>query len=218
MSSRSDIVKPSASKPSSSSSKPSSSKPSSSRPKSSVPATRKIEPKDYDLLVDTIRVTVHTTGKFFDSDTRSGNHASIYLLASNGASVRLNMTKLTADAKRGTYQLTYCRYQHTNSSLIDFDLKATSRGLKVKHVLELIEERKRDKYKLARSGLGCRFWVQTIIKDLQEMKFISSSSEVSAADAVEGLRYSYSKGKRPELDEVDPGSFGTSWDKRSERR
>ncbi|EDN93084.1 predicted protein [Sclerotinia sclerotiorum 1980 UF-70] len=48
---------------------------------------------------------------------------------------------------------------------------------------------------------------QTVIKDFQEMEFISSSSNVSTGDVVEGLRYNYSKGKKPEIDEIDPGSF-----------
>ncbi|KAF7897893.1 uncharacterized protein EAF01_008859 [Botrytis porri] len=180
---------------------------SSTKPRGSNSATRDIEEGDYELKIQKIRVTVHTTGKFFPSDTRSGNHASIYLLTSNNASVRLNMAKLSADATMGTYQTIYCSYQDTNSSLKDFDLKATGRGLTVGHVLGLVEEKNRDKYKLARSGLGCRHWVRTIINDLHEAGYISSSSPLSTEDALNALKYNYSKGKNPEREDIDPGTF-----------
>ncbi|TGO61284.1 hypothetical protein BOTNAR_0131g00010 [Botryotinia narcissicola] len=136
-------------------------KPSSSRtkPKDSRSSTRAVEKSDYNLVVKAIRVTIHTTGKFFESDIRSGNHASIFLLTSNDASVRLNMTKTSADATMGTYKIRYCSYQRTSSSLRDFDFTATSQGLTVGHVLKLIEQKKRNKYQLALSGLGCRHWV-----------------------------------------------------------
>ncbi|KAF5871212.1 uncharacterized protein Bfra_007725 [Botrytis fragariae] len=184
-------------------------KPSSSRtkPRESSSATRDVEDRDFDLDVHTIRVTVHTTGKFFEGDTRSGNHASIFLLTSNNASVRLNMTKLSADATMGTYQMIYCRYQRTNSSLRDFDLTATGRGLKVGHVLELVKKKRRNEYQLARSGLGCRHWVKTVIRDFNDAGFISSSSTLTTEDAINGLRYNYSKGKDPEPEKIDPGTF-----------
>ncbi|KAF7935314.1 uncharacterized protein EAE97_008221 [Botrytis byssoidea] len=194
-------------------------KPSSSRtkPKDSRSSTRAVKESDYDLVVKAIRVTVHTTGKFFESDIRSGNHASIFLLTSNDASVRLNMTKTSADATMGTYEIKYCSYQRTNSSLRDFDLTATSQGLTVGHVLQLIEKKKRDEYQLARSGLGCRHWVKTVIRDFNDAGFISSSSPLTTEDAVNGLRYNYSKGKNPELEEIDPGTFVTDIPKKVNR-
>lgn len=135
------------------------------------------------------------------------------------------MTKLGADATMGTFQATYCRYQQTNSSLRDFDLTATSQGLKVGQILQLVYNNGRDKYQLARSGLGCRHWVwvthnisskttklifshrKTVIRDLDGAGFVSSRSRVTTEDAVNGLRYNYSKGKQPVLEEMDPGTF-----------
>ncbi|KAM0158090.1 hypothetical protein ACHAQE_005675 [Botrytis cinerea] len=195
---------PANSKKSTKPTKPSS---SSTKPGQSSSATRKIEDRDYDLNVIAIRVTIHTTGKFFEDDDRSGNHASIYLLTSIDTSVRLNMTKLGADATMGTFQATYCRYQQTNSSLRDFDLTATSQGLKVGQILQLVYNNGRDKYQLARSGLGCRHWVKTVIRDFDGAGFVSSRSRVTTEDAVNGLRYNYSKGKQPVLEEMDPGTF-----------
>jgi hypothetical protein len=66
-------------------------------------STRAITSADYSRVVHTIRVTIHTTGKFFEGDTRSGNHASIYLLTEDGSSsIRLNMTKVGPTATMGT--------------------------------------------------------------------------------------------------------------------
>ncbi|KAJ5939731.1 hypothetical protein N7466_002865 [Penicillium verhagenii] len=55
------------------------------------PSTKPLATTDHPCPVQAIKVTVHTTGFFFEGDTRSGNHASIYLLIPNGDSVQLNM-------------------------------------------------------------------------------------------------------------------------------
>ena len=187
-------------------------------------ATRKITADDANLIIQTIRVTIHTTGKFFEGDTRSGNHASIYLLIEDGSSIRLNMIKAGPTDRMGTYDPKYCNYHDSTSSIRNFDVQATS-GLTVNHVLSLVNERRRHIYRLARSGVGCRFWVlvipdadyyiflanlylsQTVIKDIDESCFVASSSPLDAATVVDGLRYNYSRLKTPEFEEVDPGTF-----------
>jgi hypothetical protein len=122
-------------------------------------STRAITSADYTLAVHTIRVTMHTTGKFFEGDTHSGNHASIYLLTADGSSsVRLNMVKAGPVDTMGTYEISYCNYRDSNSSLHNFDIQAAP-GLLVQHVISLINQKGRHKYRLARSGVGCRFWV-----------------------------------------------------------
>lgn len=122
-------------------------------------ATSKLTPQDLLLVVTTIRVTIHTMGKFFQGDTRSGNHASIYLLIANSnKSVRLNMIKAGATDVNGTFEYEKYEYQDSNSSVHDFDMQAI-RGLTVDNVLSLVKGNGRDKYRLARSGVGCRFWV-----------------------------------------------------------
>lgn len=124
-------------------------------------ATRKITADDANLIIQTIRVTIHSTGKFFEGDTRSGNHASIYLLVGGGSSIRLNMIKAGPTDRMGTYDPKYCSYHDSTSSIRNFDVQAVS-GLTVNHVLSLVNERRRHAYRLARSGVGCRFWVSVI--------------------------------------------------------
>ncbi|KAH8789208.1 hypothetical protein BGZ57DRAFT_878674 [Hyaloscypha finlandica] len=170
-------------------------------------STRSITPEDYARIVHTIRVTIHSTGYFFEGDTRSGNHASIYLLTSDGrTSIRLNMVKAGPTDTMGTFKTSHCNYRDTTSSIYDFDIKAVE-GLTVSHVLSLLEQKRRSQYRLARSGVGCRYWVQTIVNDFNENGFIDPNSPVNAAAAIEGLRYNYSRGKEPEFEEVDPGTF-----------
>lgn len=123
-----------------------------------MPNTRNLVNTDGALKVQAIRVTVHTTGLFFESDTRSGNHASIFLLTSDGNSVRLNMTKAQPTHTMGTYIVHHCTYRESTSSLGNFDLHVKE-GLTVKDVLSLVHAKGRDRYRLAPSGLGCRFWV-----------------------------------------------------------
>lgn len=48
---------------------------------------------------------------------------------------------------------------------------------------------------------------QTVVKDLDNSRFIASSSPTTAAAVIEGVRYNYSRRKSPEFEEVDPGTF-----------
>ncbi|KAL3713822.1 hypothetical protein TMatcc_002527 [Talaromyces marneffei ATCC 18224] len=121
-------------------------------------ATRPLTPAEYDLPVRLIRITIHTTGKFFESDTRSGNHASIFLVIGVNRSVRINMTKAGPTDTMGTYTVTWCDYDVSNSSVRDIDITPVQ-GLTVRHITHLITRNGRDKYMLAPSGVGCRYWV-----------------------------------------------------------
>lgn len=122
------------------------------------PTTNPLTAANRDLKVKKIRVTVHTLGYVFDSDGRSSNHASIYLLTSDENSVRLNMIKDGATATMGTLKLTHCQYQEPVSSVQNFDLIPRD-GLTVDEIVQLLYARRRQIYKLAPSGVGCRFWV-----------------------------------------------------------
>ncbi|KAK2735610.1 hypothetical protein FQN55_002194 [Onygenales sp. PD_40] len=158
---------------------------------------------DYSLPVNCIRVTIHTLGKFFESDTRSGNHASIFLLTGDEMSVRLNMTKAAPTDTMGTYTQERCLYDTSRTSLHDMDLPAVQ-GFTVQHVIHLINEKGRHKYRLAPSGVGCRFWVKTVIEDLKSAGYIDP---VSAVQVCNGLQYNYSRDREPEFEAIVPGTF-----------
>ncbi|KAI9748179.1 MAG: hypothetical protein M4579_007291 [Chaenotheca gracillima] len=161
---------------------------------------------DYHRTVETIRITIHTTGLFFESDTRSGNHASIFLLTVGGGSIRLDVYKRTSVDTMGTYRQQVCNYQESRTAVTSFDVQP-SRGLKVHHVIDLITNKGRDRYRLAPSGLGCRFWVFTVINDLNAAGQISTSSPVSAADVGQRLRYNYTVEQAPQFEDFARGRF-----------
>lgn len=125
---------------------------------SGPPRTRPINQADNALPVLSVKITVHTLGYFFQSDKRSSNHASIYLVTPGNVSVQLNMTKAGPTDNMGTLLLQFCPYTDSTSSVRDFYLNARQ-GLNVGQVIALLRAKRRDKYALARSGVGCRYWV-----------------------------------------------------------
>lgn len=172
----------------------------------SSPATRSLTAADRSLGVSWVRVTIHTMGHFFEDDERSGNHASIFLLTSDGAAVRLNMTKAGPTDTMGTLETPYCSFQSSNSSLVDLDVPLVQ-GLTVGHIIDLIFQNGRDRFKLHRSGVGCRYWVMTIMYDLERAGYIHSSATVTATEVHNRLRYNYSRGMAPVFSEIDEGQF-----------
>ncbi|KAK2762202.1 hypothetical protein FQN54_001211 [Arachnomyces sp. PD_36] len=171
---------------------------------SSFPVTN----EHYNLTVLRIRITAHSLGLVFEDDDRSANHASIFLITSSQHSIRLNMTKRGPTDTMGTYTESSCTYISSNSALRNFDLQPAP-GLTVGHAINAIRERGRLNYKLARSGVGCRYWVQTVVNDWAESHMIdtSASALMSPAAVIEALRYNYSQDQNPVFDEVDPGTF-----------
>lgn len=125
---------------------------------SSTPVSR----NDRTLTVATIRVTVHTQGHIFECDTRSSNHASIFLIVGTNMSVRLNMIKAGPTDTMGTYSERTCPYVRSVSRLHDVDVVAVP-GLTVGDFLDDVHEKGLDRYELHHSGVGCRFWVYIIL-------------------------------------------------------
>lgn len=114
--------------------------------------------EDYALPVNYIRVIIEVPETGHESDTYSGSHPSIYLLISDSGSVRLNMFRARPDDTMGTYALERCLYRCIDYPLKVVDLSA-AKGITVGDVIRLIEGKGRDRYELADSGTGCRFWV-----------------------------------------------------------
>lgn len=124
----------------------------------SIATISMLDPRHYRLPVKTFRITTHTVGLVFESDTRSANHVSIYLLMGDLSSVRLNMTKAGPTDTEGTYTEDYYPYEMSHSTVHFNDLRAVG-GLTVGDVTQLVGSKGRKKYTLAPSGVGCRFWV-----------------------------------------------------------
>ncbi|ORY57236.1 uncharacterized protein BCR38DRAFT_490207 [Pseudomassariella vexata] len=133
--------------------------------------------------VTAIRVVIHTTGKFFEGDTRSGNHASIYLLVTGG-SVHINMKKAQAHHTHGTLEVKTHSYQVSRTYV------SRRRG-----------------FNLSRSGKGCRYWVYTILNDLNAAGYISAQSDPSVASVQSWLQFNYSRNQDPEPEPMEEGTF-----------
>ncbi|PGG99568.1 hypothetical protein AJ80_09336 [Polytolypa hystricis UAMH7299] len=161
---------------------------------------------DRTLTVTTIRVTVHTQGFFFDCDTRSSNHASIFLIAGPSKSIRLNMIKAGTTDTMGTYTETSCPYIQSVSSLHDIDVVAAP-GLTVGRFLDVVHQKGLNKYELHYTGVGCRYWVKSVIEAFESAGFIDPSSPVSASQVAHDLEYNYTKNNDREHDPIRPGKF-----------
>ncbi|KMU82186.1 hypothetical protein CIHG_10580 [Coccidioides immitis H538.4] len=149
---------------------------------------------------------MHTLGIIFESDTRSENHTSIYLLTGQRSSVQLNMIKANPTAVMGTLERKFCLYEVSSTALHNIDLRAIE-GLTVGKIIDLLEQKGRDKYQLAPSGVGCRFWVKTMLQDMEDAGYIDPASPTRVSQAYEDIEYNYSKGQARELSPIVPGVF-----------
>lgn len=113
----------------------------------------------YVYHVEAVRVTVHTVGKMFDTDKRSINHASIFLIIGTKQLARLNMTNEGPVGVMGLYKKQMCYYDNSESSLFNIGVCVIKSGLTVGDFVRLIESKRRHEYMLAPTGVGCRFWV-----------------------------------------------------------
>ncbi|PGH04206.1 hypothetical protein AJ80_08551 [Polytolypa hystricis UAMH7299] len=172
-------------------------------------STRDLVAGDYVLSVTNVRVTIHTLGVVFESDRRSENHASTYHLIGGTdveGSAQINIVKASPTDTMGTLQRKFCLYETSKTALHNVELRAVQ-GITVGQVLELLDQKGRGNYKLAPSGVGCRFWVKTMIEDLESAGYIDLSSPAKVSQAYDDLQYSYSKSQDRELDPIIPGVF-----------
>ncbi|ODM21986.1 hypothetical protein SI65_02830 [Aspergillus cristatus] len=161
---------------------------------------------DYTLPVKYIRVIIEVPETGHESDTYSGSHPSIYLLTSDGGSVRVNMHRAKPEDTMGTYVLERCSYWCIDYPLKVVDLSAV-KGLTVGDVTGLVEGKGRVRYKLADSGTGCRFWVKTVIDDLNAAGYIDESA-ASITQAQNALQYNYRMEEEDfQYEEMIPGTF-----------
>ncbi|WEW56150.1 hypothetical protein PRK78_001585 [Emydomyces testavorans] len=162
--------------------------------------SKPVSDDDVAEAVRVIRVTIHTTGFPFESSTRSDNHASIFLVMDNsvdsGKSVRVTMMRNYSECK--------CEYAYSLSSVKDVDLKPTA-NVTVGKFLDLIREKKLDKYELHPDGVGCRFWVKSALQAFQTAGLVDPSADLS--EVYEALEYNHSRGQPPQFSPMVAGKF-----------
>ena len=107
-------------------------------------------------IVIAVRIVAHSMGPVSEGGQLSQNHWSIYLLLQSGGSYRLNMTTNPAPGQdEGIFETTENADDLTRSCVRYWDFDAVS-GLTVAHVLGLIAQKGRQRYRMTGSGVGCR--------------------------------------------------------------
>ncbi|KAJ5712965.1 uncharacterized protein N7483_010146 [Penicillium malachiteum] len=150
--------------------------------------------------VNYIRVVVHAGAAIDGSD----NHWSIYLLLQSGGSVRVNMVTDYGDIN-GRLEWTDLAYLLTTSAIQHWDFPVTM-AIEVRHVADTIYRNRRHQYQFSGGGSGCRFWVRTIMYDLESpdrnYTAVGTSNELW-----QPLQYLYRRGKDPSRINWVEGTF-----------
>ncbi|KAL5380677.1 hypothetical protein PMIN02_010558 [Paraphaeosphaeria minitans] len=155
-------------------------------------------------LVSTFRVVAHTIGPVMPGAAVSQNHWTIYLLVPGG-SVQLNMkTNINASISRGIFEVREHAYEQSNSAVRYFDLPA-AQGVLVDYVEREIRSQRWDQYNMNENGVGCRWWILTVMRGLGQKNYVNPSKVES--ELVPALEYNYSRNLTPIKLEMKQGTF-----------
>ncbi|KAM6479606.1 hypothetical protein HDV62DRAFT_393470 [Trichoderma sp. SZMC 28011] len=151
-------------------------------------------------IVESVRVVVHTTGWLGPGTTMSDNHWSIYLVLTGCKdSVRFNMRADYGDPK-GILDCSSLSYTLPKSALRHWDYQLRG-NISVAHIYQLVIRYRRDEYRMSGGGSGCRFWVLTIIGDLEVNGWLSMVG--ATEDLLPNMLYRYStSGEVQDLDMI----------------
>ncbi|KAF2229437.1 hypothetical protein EV356DRAFT_387128 [Viridothelium virens] len=104
-----------------------------------------------------IRIVVHNTGVYGSPSQMCNNHWTIYLVVNGTESVQINM-RGAENSNQGTLVIDNRNYIVSSSSLRYWDIVPTT-AIYSEHVLDLIYERRRNRYTMSGGGSGCRWWM-----------------------------------------------------------
>ena len=178
------------------------------------------------LVVEKVRFVAHTLGPVAPGAQLSQNHWSVYLLVKGGGSVRLNMaTNDRAGDDNGVFTVTRHAYALTTSAVRHFDF-AVAKDVTVGRILRLIGEKRRQRYRMTPTGVGCRHWMYvfrllsihpgaalmlttstrlTIGSDMAGAALFAESNAVNLLS--QHLQYNYSRNREPVALEIKKGTF-----------
>ncbi|KAJ5984607.1 hypothetical protein N7481_006706 [Penicillium waksmanii] len=170
------------------------------------PLIHDLEESILDLSVEKIRPSFLAAEYGVDPSAHLDTHAVLYLLTADGNSIELNMGSPSALTDMGRMiigQRTFRRHRHCfkHWSLV------VRPGLTVRDILRAIQEERRHIYQFHRSGLGCRYWVRTVINDFREHGFFYLTQNRPLRRFMKGVGYSYPRGQAPEKSPIVRGRF-----------
>ncbi|MCJ1440496.1 MAG: hypothetical protein MMC23_000980 [Stictis urceolatum] len=142
-----------------------------------------------------LRVVAHTMGPVIPGGQVSQNHWSFYLLIPDGGSVRINMEwKPDSPDDRGKLGIIKHTYAQTTSAVRTFDYDV-HRNARVASFLQIIGNKRRQNYKMTPTGVGCRFWVITVLEDWFQAGLVTTPDAVQSLAG--DIRFNYSKYLEP---------------------
>lgn len=165
-------------------------------------ATKSLEESDLDEIVKGIHLTGYLVSNDleFEQDCNPTNHWTMFLELDREKSVKVDMTPTYTDGElTGLILLESKDCVMTNKSVKSITFSPKDE-LRVKNVMEVIMSNGRDRYIFTDEGEGCRFWVCTVIKDLEAAEEISKGSAVVAVRTLSCYWASPSEGTHREME------------------
>lgn len=144
--------------------------------------TKFLQESDVEEVVKGIHLTGYMVSNDFEfeQDRSPTNHRTMFLELDLEKSVKVNMTPTYVNGEMiGLVLLESKNYVMTSKSvkLISFSPKDE---LLVRDVMEVIMRNGRDRYIFTDDGECCRFWICTVIKDLEAAEEIGKGSGIVA--------------------------------------
>lgn len=109
--------------------------------------------------VHLVRVVAHTMGPVAPGAQLSQNHWTMYLVI-QGGSIRLDMTLRNPNSndETGVLKVSYFEYDLSRSATAYWDFLAAQNAT-VEQFTNNIVTNRRQNYRMADNGVGCRYWV-----------------------------------------------------------
>lgn len=112
------------------------------------------------------------------------NHWAAFLELLDEHSVRLDMAPgYGSDGQRGKIELASKTYAYTQNAIKTVSY-AMKKYVTVQNIKDVIDAKGRDKYTFTEELEGCRYWIYTLILDLEAEGIIEAGSAVVAWNAV----------------------------------
>lgn len=132
------------------------------------------------------------------------NHWASFLQLQNGGSVRLDMIPgYGSDGQRGKLVVSSKPYDSTDNSIKTVTF-STLNAPTAKTITDLITQNGRERYNFTEVWEGCRFWIYTLISDLETAGIVSAGSRQETWEAVSNY-WRYPSGSEPRT--VARGAF-----------
>jgi len=171
--------------------------------------TDDIKDEELATLVDIVD-TVHIVGydNMYNEGDKDGakatNHWAMFLEIASDKSIRLDMYPgYGSDGQRGKVQVLYKEYNVTNTAIHNVTFPVVKAHTTAQTIVDVITSNGRERYKFV-DDEGCRYWVWTLICDLEAEGIIARGSSTTAQNAVS---YYWDNEGNYSLREVTKGTF-----------